>query len=151
MTIFFRRLADVDLEAPSLDTVAPAFYSEEKRRAHEPAFRAWLERYTNRVRLDGPDPDRPHRMRAANPRYVLRNFLAQQAIDRAEQGDLSAVSELLDLSDHIRELIIERRPASEIKRAAMEEGMVFLRESALQKAMQGVTTLREINKVTFVD
>jgi type IV pilus assembly protein PilB len=63
----------------------------------------------------------------------------------------TAVSELLDLSDHIRELIIERRPASEIKRAAMEEGMAFLRESALQKAMQGVTTLREINKVTFVD
>jgi uncharacterized protein YdiU (UPF0061 family) len=100
MTIFFRRLADVDLEAPSLDTVAPAFYSEEKRRAHEPAFRAWLERYTNRVRLDGPDPDRPHRMRAANPRYVLRNFLAQQAIERAEQGDLSAVSELLEVLRH---------------------------------------------------
>ncbi len=63
----------------------------------------------------------------------------------------TAVSELLDLSDHIRELILERRPASEIKRAAMEEDMTFLRESALQKVMQGVTTLREINKVTFVD
>ena len=43
------------------------------------------------------------------------------------------------------------RPASEIKRAAKEEGMVFLRESALERAFQGVTTLREINKVTFVD
>ncbi|MEO8502749.1 MAG: GspE/PulE family protein [Acidobacteriota bacterium] len=62
-----------------------------------------------------------------------------------------AVSELLDLSDHIRELILARRPASEIKRAAKEEGMVFLRESALEKAFQGITTLREINKVTFVD
>ncbi|QQR74318.1 MAG: type II/IV secretion system protein [Holophagales bacterium] len=62
-----------------------------------------------------------------------------------------AVSELLDLSDRIRELILERRPASEIKRAAKEEGMRFLRESALEKALQGVTTLREINKVTFVD
>jgi type IV pilus assembly protein PilB len=62
-----------------------------------------------------------------------------------------AVSELLDLSDHIRELILDRRPASEIKRAAKEEGMSFLRESALEKAFQGVTTLREINKVTFVD
>ncbi|MEM8960646.1 MAG: GspE/PulE family protein [Acidobacteriota bacterium] len=62
-----------------------------------------------------------------------------------------AVSELLDLSDPIRELILARRPASEIKRAAKEEGMTFLRESALQKAFQGVTTLREINKVTFVD
>ena len=63
----------------------------------------------------------------------------------------TAVSELLDLSDHVRELILDRRPASDIKRAATEEGMVFLRESALQKVMQGVTTLREVNKVTFVD
>ena len=63
----------------------------------------------------------------------------------------SAISEILDLSDRIRELILDRRPASEIKRAAKEEGMVFLRESALERAFQGVTTLREINKVTFVD
>jgi len=62
-----------------------------------------------------------------------------------------AVSELLDLSVNIRELILDRRPASEIKRAAHEEGMSFLRESALQKAIEGATTLREINKVTFVD
>jgi type IV pilus assembly protein PilB len=62
-----------------------------------------------------------------------------------------AVSELLDLSDRIRELILERRPASEIKRAAKEEGMIFLRESAFDKVKQGITTLREINKVTFVD
>jgi type IV pilus assembly protein PilB len=62
-----------------------------------------------------------------------------------------AVSELLDLSDHIRELILDRRPASEIKRAAKEEGMTFLRESALEMVFRGVTTLREINKVTFVD
>ncbi|MCZ6506668.1 MAG: ATPase, T2SS/T4P/T4SS family, partial [Acidobacteria bacterium] len=63
----------------------------------------------------------------------------------------TAISELLDLSDRIRELILERRPASEIKRAAHEEGMAFLRESALEKVFEGVTTLREINKVTFVD
>jgi len=62
-----------------------------------------------------------------------------------------AVSELLDLSDHIRELILDRRPASEIKRAAKEEGMSFLRESALEHAFAGITTLREINKVTFVE
>jgi type IV pilus assembly protein PilB len=62
-----------------------------------------------------------------------------------------AVSELLNLSDHIRELILDRRPGSEIKRAAKEEGMSFLRESAIMKVRQGVTTLREINKVTFVD
>src|SRR6185295_17523385 len=55
------------------------------------------------------------------------------------------------LSEHIRELILDRRPASEIKRAAKEEGMTFLRESALEMVFRGVTTLREINKVTFVD
>ena len=62
-----------------------------------------------------------------------------------------AVSELLDLSDPIRELILDRRPASEIRRAAGAEGMRFLRQSALEKVREGVTTLREINKVTFVD
>jgi len=63
----------------------------------------------------------------------------------------AAISELLDLSDHIRAMIIDRRPAAEIKKAAGHEGMMFLRESALRKVMQGRTTLREINKVTFVE
>jgi len=62
-----------------------------------------------------------------------------------------AVSELLDLSDRIRELILDRRPGSEIRRAAKEEGMRFLRESALERALGGWTTLREINRFTFVD
>ncbi len=62
-----------------------------------------------------------------------------------------AVSELMNLSDPIRELILLKRPAAEIRRAAKTEGMSFLRESALEKVFQGVTTLREINKVTFVD
>ena len=62
-----------------------------------------------------------------------------------------AICELLDLSDHIRELILERRPISEIKRAAREEGMRFLRECAVERMMLGLTTLREINKVTFVE
>jgi type IV pilus assembly protein PilB len=62
-----------------------------------------------------------------------------------------AISELLDLSDHIREMIISRRPTSEIKRAAREEGMTFLRDSALSKVREGVTTLKEINKVTFIE
>jgi type IV pilus assembly protein PilB len=63
----------------------------------------------------------------------------------------SAISELLDLSDHIREMIIDRRPTSEIKRAAGEEGMTFLRDSALAKVRAGITTLKEINKVTFIE
>jgi type IV pilus assembly protein PilB len=63
----------------------------------------------------------------------------------------SAITELLDLSDHIREMIIDRRPTSEIKRAAREVGMTFLRDSGLKKVRAGITTLREINKVTFLD
>src|SRR5579864_5218491 len=63
----------------------------------------------------------------------------------------TAICELLDLSDHIREMILEKRPTSEIKKAAREEGMRFLRESAVERVMEGITTLREINKVTFVE
>jgi type IV pilus assembly protein PilB len=63
----------------------------------------------------------------------------------------TAIHELLDLSDRIREMIIERRATSEIKRAAHEEGMTFLRESALEKVFSGITTLKEINKVTFIE
>ena len=62
-----------------------------------------------------------------------------------------AIAELLDLSDRIRGLILERRPAAEIKKAAKEEGMIFLRDAALAKVFEGLTTLKEINKVTFVD
>jgi type II secretory ATPase GspE/PulE/Tfp pilus assembly ATPase PilB-like protein len=63
----------------------------------------------------------------------------------------TAIHELLDLTEKIREMILNRRPASEIKRVAKEEGMMFLRESAIQKIRAGVTTLREINKVTFIE
>jgi type IV pilus assembly protein PilB len=63
----------------------------------------------------------------------------------------TAICELLDLSDHIREMIVDRRPTSEIKRAAISEGMITLRQSGLAKVREGLTTLREINKVTFVE
>jgi len=63
----------------------------------------------------------------------------------------TAITELLDLSDAIREMIVNRRPTSEIKRAAREEGMTFLRDSGLEKIREGVTTLKEINKVTFIE
>jgi type IV pilus assembly protein PilB len=62
-----------------------------------------------------------------------------------------AICELLDLTDHVRELILDRRPISELKRASREQGMRFLRESAVDRVMLGLTTLREINKVTFVE
>jgi len=63
----------------------------------------------------------------------------------------TAICELLDLSDRIREMILDRRPNSDVKKAAHEEGMRFLRESAVEKVVHGLTTLREINKVTFVE
>ncbi|MBA2339321.1 MAG: type II/IV secretion system protein [Pyrinomonadaceae bacterium] len=63
----------------------------------------------------------------------------------------TAIHELLDLSDNIREMIIERRPGSEVRRAAEAEGLSSLRESALQKVFSGVSTLHEINRVTFVE
>jgi type IV pilus assembly protein PilB len=63
----------------------------------------------------------------------------------------TAIHELLDLSDNIREMIVERRPGSEVRRAAEAEGLTSLRESALRKVLAGVSTLHEINRVTFVE
>jgi type II secretory ATPase GspE/PulE/Tfp pilus assembly ATPase PilB-like protein len=63
----------------------------------------------------------------------------------------TAIHELLDLSERIREMILAKRPSSEIKRVAREEGMTFLREAAVEKARLGITTLKEINKVTFIE
>jgi type IV pilus assembly protein PilB len=63
----------------------------------------------------------------------------------------TAIHELLDLSDRIRELILEKRPSSEIRKAAHEEGMKFLRDSALARVRDGITTMKEINKVTFIE
>ncbi|HEX5107111.1 MAG TPA: YdiU family protein [Vicinamibacterales bacterium] len=117
MTLFFRQLADVDVDAPSLDVLQPAFYDEAKRAAEEDALQRWLERYAARIRRDGrPALERRAQMNAVNPRYVLRNYLAQQAIDLAEQGDPSRITELLDVMRHPyddqpgREQFAERRP-----------------------------------------
>ena len=63
----------------------------------------------------------------------------------------TAICELLDLTDRIREMIVDRRPTSEIKRVAKDEGMITLRESGLAKIRAGITTVKEINKVTFVE
>jgi type IV pilus assembly protein PilB len=63
----------------------------------------------------------------------------------------TAICELMDLTDKIRDMILDRRPTSEIKRAARDEGMTFLRQCAVGRVLDGVTTLREINKVTFVE
>jgi uncharacterized protein YdiU (UPF0061 family) len=98
MTIFFRRLADVDTACPSLDLLREAFYDETKMRDAEAAFVEWLTRYSARVREDAMEPGaRRAAMNAVNPKYVLRNYLAQQVIDRAEDGEEGGVVELLDV------------------------------------------------------
>ena len=116
MTLFFA-LADVDIEAPTLAPLHDAFYDESKQRDAEPAFSEWLTRYAARVVRDGSLLAlRRARMYAANPRYVLRNYLAQQAIDRAEQGDDVGIHELLEVMRHPyddqpgRERFAQRRP-----------------------------------------
>ena len=98
MTLFFRNLANVDLQTLDATPLLDAYYEPS---ALTPALMArlerWLTDYADRVRLDGAAaPVRAARMNAVNPRFVLRNYLAQLAIDQAETGDYSMVAELLD-------------------------------------------------------
>ncbi|MCW5580934.1 MAG: YdiU family protein [Luteimonas sp.] len=98
MTLFFRALADVDAANPSLEAMRDAFYDDALLGEHDEAFTAWLCDYADRLAQDPLNAaQRRGRMQAANPKYVLRNYLAQQAIDRAEAGDASGVEELLDV------------------------------------------------------
>jgi uncharacterized protein YdiU (UPF0061 family) len=108
MTIFFRCLARVSAEVPPTDDSAlveplrPAFYAPDAVFGeYEARLAVWLRRYVARVREDGiSDSARCLAMNAVNPKYVLRNYLAQLAIDGAEAGDASLVSELLDVLRH---------------------------------------------------
>jgi uncharacterized protein YdiU (UPF0061 family) len=117
MTLWFRALGHVDSQLPTLAPFDDAFYDEAKRREAEPLLNDWLARYAARLADDNLAPDqRREQMRRTNPRYVLRNYLAQQAIDRAEQGDLEGITELLDVMRHPyddqpgREAFASRRP-----------------------------------------
>ncbi len=82
-----------------LDALTDAYYRPEQLTADYRATAiAWLERYRDRVRLEGiSDTERRLRMNAVNPKYVLRNYMAQLAIDKADQGDYALISELLEL------------------------------------------------------
>jgi uncharacterized protein YdiU (UPF0061 family) len=101
MTLWFRALADIDPARPTLQSMDDAFYDEAKRRETEPALADWLVRYAARLIDDPLSADvRRARMRAVNPRYVLRNYLAQQVIDQASAGDPSGIRKLLDVMRH---------------------------------------------------
>jgi type IV pilus assembly protein PilB len=84
-------------------------------------------------------------------RYTLYEGAGCGACHGTGYRGRTVIAELLDMTDRTRELILDRRPASEIKRHAMGEGMSLLRQSAVEKALLGQTTLQEINKVTFVE
>ncbi len=111
MTIFYRRLASLDLDtqpgdqidnATLIEPLLDAYYVPEQLTPEATArIAAWLRRYHDRVREDGTDNEaRRKRMNAVNPKYVPRNYLAQLAIDKAEQGDPSMLHDLLELLRH---------------------------------------------------
>ena len=124
MTIFFRELSRIgpdQADGVETELLAPLMAAWYRPETIQPELRQrwlnWLRRYAGRLRLDGEaDADRVPRMHAANPRYVLRNYLAQQAIDRAEQGDASGITELLEVlrrpytDQPGREAFAEKRP-----------------------------------------
>ncbi len=98
MTLWFRGLTDVDVDSPSLMPMGGAFYDETKLQAGEGALQDWLARYVKRLGEDPLPPDaRRTMMHAANPQYVMRNWLAQEAIERAHAGDTAGIGELLDV------------------------------------------------------
>lgn len=98
MTLFFTHLAQVDIQQPSLETLKVAFYTEQDYENYKQDFSAWLNTYAQRIQQANEAQEiRLARMQAHNPRYVLRNYLAQQAIDLAENGDTSLIETLLEL------------------------------------------------------
>jgi len=117
MTLCFRGLIDIDPEAPVLLPLEAAFYDDGKRDARSAELAAWLQRYAARLRED-PQPAalRRERMRQVNPLYVPRNYLAQETIDRVEQGDTEALATWLEVLRHPcdeqpgREAYARRRP-----------------------------------------
>ncbi len=108
MTIFFRRLENVEASSGSLDDrgllepLGDAFYVAEQLtdEAIQPLV-SWLRKYTSRLERNSLSrEERLRLMRGVNPKYVLRNYLAQMAIDKAEAGDVSLIGELLEVLRH---------------------------------------------------
>jgi len=110
MTIFYRKLADISADPASADKDAATLISPLRSAYYKPekltdatlnGVADWIRRYIHRVQADGlNDHDRWQKMNAVNPKYVLRNYMAQLAIDKSEQGDHALVNELLELLRH---------------------------------------------------
>ncbi len=99
MTLFFTKLAALNLTTPSIDTVKDAFYIEQAYQQFGDDVQQWLNTYVNRIEDSKLSPaQRLETMRVHNPRYVLRNYMAQEAIDlMTEKGDNSRLLTLLEL------------------------------------------------------
>jgi uncharacterized protein YdiU (UPF0061 family) len=98
MTIFYRQLANVDMTVTEIDIqpLTPAYYDEAYLDAnYQNQLNVWLKRYADLIQTD--EAARKTKMNAVNPNYVLRNYLSQQAIDTAEEGDFSEIERLLNL------------------------------------------------------
>lgn len=101
LTLFFRNLATIDLDKPTLEPLYAAFFHDELLQEYKEQWLQWLDAYIARLQTDElPAEERRNRMNAVNPRFVLRNYLAQQAIDLAAEGDNRMIKELLDASRH---------------------------------------------------
>lgn len=116
-TLFFSHLANLEIIQPQLATIEAAFYTEHGLQHFGKNIQAWLERYAQRVQASGLPPEqRLLKMSAANPVYVLRNYLAQEAIDLATAGDNSRLLELLEVLRHPytvqpgKEMFAQKRP-----------------------------------------
>jgi uncharacterized protein YdiU (UPF0061 family) len=101
MTEFFRALAEIKQQAPELEVLRKAFYQPQLYQNHRALFNDWLEHYAARLSSQQDSDDaRRLRMNRVNPRFVLRNYLAQNAIDALMQGDNSMVNKLMEVSRH---------------------------------------------------
>lgn len=115
MTEFFRALADIKQDSPDVETLRNAFYQDALYQNHRELFEGWLNRYATRLAAQHEtDEARRTRMNRVNPRFILRNYLAQQAIDATMQNDFSWLEKLMAAArhpyddDHLPELIAKR-------------------------------------------
>ncbi len=103
MTIFFRELSHLELLQvksfeQTLESLSKAFYQEDDDESYNQKLFSWLTKYQARLQEDNQDEKLRHKeMQAHNPKYILRNYIAQKAIDALEQGDHSLLDELMQL------------------------------------------------------